>query len=47
MPMLLFGIDLTDMMRDFWERSKEFFKTGKQLDGPPDDEINKGLQRRP
>jgi hypothetical protein len=47
MPMLLFGIDLTDMMRDFWERSQEFFKTGKQLDGPPDDEINKGLQRRP
>jgi len=45
--MLLFGVDLTDMMRDFWERSQEFFKTGEQLDGPPDHEINKGLRRRP
>lgn len=47
MPMLLFGIDLTDFTRDFMERSQEFFKMGKPMDPVDTDAINKGLQRRP
>jgi len=49
MPMLLFGIDLTDMTRDFQARSEEFFRTkGATAMAPLDeDSINKGLKRRP
>jgi hypothetical protein len=47
MPMLLFGIDLTDMMRAFHAQSEAFFKTGKQMDPLSAEEMNRGLQRRP
>jgi hypothetical protein len=47
MPMLLFGIDLTDMMGAFQEQSAAFFKTGKQMDPLSNEEMNRGLQRRP
>lgn len=49
MPMLLFGIDLTDMMRDFHAQSEEFFKTKDPTNLAPLDEdaINEGLKRRP
>jgi hypothetical protein len=46
MPVLLFGIDLTDMMRDFMRQS-EAKRAGADLP-PPDVEMrNKGLRRRP
>lgn len=47
MPSLLFGIDLTDMMREF---QQQFEAHRKGLDPPEPrthDEINKGLRRRP
>lgn len=49
MPMLLFGIDLTDLMRGFHAQSEEFFKTKDPTSMAPLDEdaINEGLKRRP
>ena len=51
MPMLLYGVDLTDMMRDMAAKSDEFFKTSGanargtlQLD---EDAMNKSTKRRP
>jgi hypothetical protein len=50
MPVLLFGVDLSDMMSRFVERSAPFFR-GETTSVEPDDgsidEINEGLQRRP
>lgn len=47
MPMLLFGIDLTDFTRDFMERSQASIKAGEDIAPPDDDAMNKGLQRTP
>jgi len=47
MPVLIFGIDLTDMARRFHERAQAIFRG----ETPPDDldpqAINQGLKRRP
>jgi hypothetical protein len=46
-PILLFGIDLTDMMRDSVRQSKRM-RTGEDLPEPPDvDAMNARLRRRP
>jgi hypothetical protein len=49
MPVLLFGIDLTDMTRAFHEGSAEFFRTKDATTIQLLDEaaINEGLKRRP
>lgn len=49
MPMLLFGIDLTDMTRAFHVQSKEFFDSKGATNMAPLDEdaVNEGLKRRP
>jgi hypothetical protein len=49
MPILLFGIDLTQMTRAFHASSQEFFRTKDATTVKPLDEaeMNEGLKRRP
>jgi hypothetical protein len=49
MPVLLFGIDLTDITEAFHEQAQEFFKTKGSASLPPfgENPINRGLKQRP